>query len=43
MLDNVYCNNCEVNLLVKPGSNTCTNCGMEGCLSWREDEPQEIE
>ncbi len=43
MADNIKCTNCGFNGLVSTASEVCPVCKVEGCLSWKENEPQEIE
>jgi len=39
-MDHVYCNNCEVEMLVDHGEDICPNCGSEGNMA---DIQQSIE
>ena len=41
--DNVKCTNCGFDGLVERGTDTCPNCGKDGTLSWKDNEPQEVE
>jgi hypothetical protein len=41
--DNVKCCNCNFNGLVEKGRNNCPKCKKNGCLAWKENQPQEVE
>ena len=41
--DNVRCCNCGFNGLVDKGSDRCSQCKKEGCLAWKDGEPEEVE
>jgi len=42
VVDNVHCNNCNTDLKVRLGNNTCPKCRKEGSLQWKENEPKEV-
>jgi len=42
MKDYVKCCNCEFEGTVKLGERVCPECKKEGCLSWVEGMPQEV-
>lgn len=41
--DYVKCMNCGVTTLIPKGGNVCPVCHKKGCLSWNNEEEQEIE
>lgn len=41
-MDNCYCCNCCHKVLVPTFSEECPLCHAVGCLSWIENEPEEI-
>ena len=42
MKDNVKCMNCGFDGQVNIGEEQCPVCHEEGCLSWKEGEPEEV-